>query len=400
MIIKPKIRGFLCTTAHPNGCTRDVQGQIDYVEAQSDRSAGPKKVLVIGASGGYGLASRISAAFGYGASTVGVFFERPASGSRTASPGWYKTAAFTESARARGLYTANINGDAFSNEVKQATCDLIERDLGQVDLVVYSLAAPVRRMADGSVFRSCIKPIGEAFEGKTIDFNTGQLRDISLQPANPEEVSDTIRVMGGEDWELWIGALKGRGLLGKGCITTNYTYLGSEVTWPIYHHGTIGKAKEDLDRACVSLSAPMSEIGGHAYVAVMKGLVTQAASAIPGMSIYLSLLFKAMKDAGTHEGCIEQTTRFYDSQLYSGEGLRLDDQGRIRMDDLELAADIQQFVSDNWFHVKEDNLEAKTDFAGYRRAFLQLHGFEVPGTDYQAEVDPDMELRLDVAETG
>ncbi len=400
MIIKPKIRGFLCTTAHPSGCKRDVESQIDHVEAHSARSAGPKKVLIIGASGGYGLASRISAAFGYGAATVGVFFERPASGSRTASPGWYKTAAFTELARARGLYTANINGDAFSNEIKQATCDLIEHDLGQVDLVVYSLAAPVRRMADGSVFRSSIKPIGKPFEGKTIDFNTGRLREISLEPADPEEVSDTIRVMGGEDWELWIRALKDRGLLAKGCITTNYTYLGSEVTWPIYHHGTIGKAKEDLDRACASLSATMAEIDGHAYVAVMKGLVTQAASAIPGMSIYLSLLFKAMRDAGTHEGCIEQTTRFYDSQLYSGEGLRLDDRGRIRMDDLELAADIQQFVSDNWSDVKEDNLEDQTDFVGYRRAFLQLHGFEVPGIDYEAEVDPDVELRLDVAEKG
>ena len=400
MIIQPKIRGFLCTTAHPEGCANDVANQIKHVEAQSGRGEGPAKVLVIGASGGYGLASRISAAFGYGAATVGVFFERPASGARTASPGWYKTAAFTEFADARGLYAANINGDAFSDEIKQATCDLIERDLGQVDLVVYSLAAPARQMEDGSVFRSSLKPIGEPFEGKTIDFNSGQLRDISLEPATAEEVSDTVRVMGGEDWELWIQALKSRGLLAKGCVTTNYTYLGSEVTWPIYHHGTIGKAKEDLDRARGALVPLMEEVEGEAYVAVMKGLVTQAASAIPGMSIYLSLLFKAMKDAGSHEGCIEQTTRLYDTQLFGGGEIQLDDHGRIRMDDLEMAPEIQQFVADNWSLVTEDNLHTLTDFVGYRRAFLELHGFEVDSTDYDADVDADVALNLEPVDGG
>ena len=397
MIIKPKIRGFLCTTAHPAGCTKEVENQIKHVEAQVTRGDGPAKVLIIGASGGYGLASRISAAFGYGAATVGVFFERPASRNRTASPGWYKTAAFAEFADSRGLYVANINGDAFSDEIKQATCGLIERDLGQVDLVVYSLAAPARQMPDGHVFRSSLKPIGEPFEGKTIDFNSGELRDISIEPASEEEVSDTIRVMGGEDWELWIQALKSRGLLADRCITTNYTYLGSEVTWPIYQHGTIGKAKEDLDRAQAALVEPMAEIDGKAYVAVMKGLVTQAASAIPGMSIYLSLLFKAMKDAGSHEGCIEQTTRLFDTQLYAEEDLRLDDQGRIRMDELELAPKIQQFVADNWSRVTEDNLDSLTDFVGYRRAFLELHGFEVEGTDYDADVEADVALKLDAS---
>jgi enoyl-[acyl-carrier protein] reductase/trans-2-enoyl-CoA reductase (NAD+) len=395
MIVKPRIKGFLCITAHPEGCARDVENQISHVEAGGKRDGGPKNVLIIGASGGYGLASRISAAFGYGSSTVGVFFERPATGKRTASPGWYKTAAFTEKAKAKGLYAANINGDAFSQEIKDATCDLIERDLGQIDLVVYSLAAPARQLADGSVVRSTLKPIGEPFEGMTIDFNTSELRPVSLEPANEEEVQDTVKVMGGEDWELWIKALGDRNLLAPGCVTTNYTYLGSEVTWPIYHHGTIGKAKEDLDRAQAALVEPMASVGGKAYIAVMKGLVTQAASAIPGMSIYLSLLFKAMKEAGTHEGCIEQTTRFYDTQLYGDGDLRVDDGGRIRMDELELKPEIQQFVADNWSAVNERNLDSLTDFAGYRKAFLELHGFDVEGTDYDSEVDTDVGITLD-----
>ncbi|MGB0693285.1 MAG: enoyl-ACP reductase FabV [Pseudomonadales bacterium] len=395
MIIQPRIKGFLCITSHPAGCARDVQNQIEHVKSVSGRGDGPKKVLIIGASGGYGLASRISAAFGYGAATVGVFFERPASGKRTASPGWYKTAAFTEAAKTEGLYAANINGDAFSQEIKDATCDIVERDLGQVDLVVYSLAAPARQLADGSVVRSALKPIGEPFEGKTIDFNTRELRDISLEAASAEEVQDTVKVMGGEDWELWIDALKARNLLAPGCITTNYTYLGSEVTWPIYHHGTIGRAKEDLDRAKAALVEPMAEVGGKAYIAVMKGLVTQAASAIPGMSIYLSLLFKAMKAAGSHEGCIEQTTRLFDTQLFGGEDLRLDEAGRIRMDELELAPEIQQYVADNWSAVSESNLDTLTDFDGYRHAFLELHGFDVAGTDYETDVDPEVAIELD-----
>ena len=394
MIIKPRIRGFLCTTAHPVGCARDVDNQIAHVRSQGSRDDGPKRVLIIGASGGYGLASRISAAFGFGAATVGVFFERPAAGNRTASPGWYKTAAFTERAGAQGLYAANINGDAFSEEIKQATCDLIEKDLGQIDLVVYSLAAPARQLADGSVVRSALKPIGEPFEGMTIDFNSRELRPVSLEPANEEEISATIKVMGGEDWELWVAALRERGLLAPGCITTNYTYLGSEVTWPIYHHGTIGKAKEDLDRARQTLVEPMASVDGHAYVVVMKGLVTQAASAIPGMSIYLSLLFRAMKAAGCHEGCIEQTTRFYNTQLYGSGDLRLDDGGRIRMDELELQPEIQHYVADHWSSVTEDNLDTLTDFEGYRRAFLEMHGFEVEGTDYDADVDVMVAIEL------
>ena len=394
MMIKPRIKGFLCTTAHPAGCARDVANQIAHVESQGGRDDGPKRVLVIGASGGYGLASRISTAFGFGASTVGVFFERPSVRNRTASPGWYKTAAFTQQATKAGLYTANINGDAFSGETRGAVCDLIEKELGQVDLVVYSLAAPMRQLPDGSVVRSTLKPIGEPFEGMTIDFNTRELRPISLEPASEAEIKDTVMVMGGEDWELWVNALLGRGLLAPGCITTNYTYLGSEGTWPIYRHGTIGKAKEDLDRAGAALASPMASVAGEAYVVVMKGLVTQAASAIPSMSIYLSLLFKAMKAAGTHEGCIEQTTRFFNTQLYGGGALRQDEDGRIRMDELELAGDIQQFVTDHWAEVAEGNLDEFTDFAGYRQAFLEMHGFGLEGVDYEQEVDPVVDIEL------
>lgn len=394
MIIKPRIRGFLCTTAHPAGCEADVKRQIEHVRSQGQIADGPKRVLVIGASGGYGLASRITAAFGAGAATIGVFFERPAESSRTASPGWYKSAAFTRLAHQSGLYAKNLNGDAFSLEMKHRVADLIKTDLGQVDMVIYSLAAPARQMPDGTLVRSALKPIGEPFEGATIDFNTGELRSISLEPATPDEISDTVKVMGGEDWELWIAELLDAGVLAENCITTNYTYLGSDVTWPIYYHGTIGKAKEDLDRAAGALAGPLQSLHGKALVAVMKGLMTQAASAIPGMAIYLSLLFKVMKAKGTHEGCIEQTTRLFRTQLFGDGDMRLDDTGRIRMDDLELDADTQAQVKEAWPMVTTENLNELTDFAGYREAFLQMHGFDFDEVDYDADVDPDVPMEL------
>lgn len=394
MIIKPKIKGFLCTTAHPLGCAADVERQIAQVRDAGQLAKGPARVLVIGASGGYGLASRISAAFGCGAATIGVFFERPAEGKRTASPGWYKTAAFTQRAEEAGLYASNINGDAFSDSVKDACCDLIEKDLGQVDLVVYSLAAPARQLPDGQLVRSTLKPVGEPFEGVTIDFNTGAMRQLALEPASEEEIADTVKVMGGEDWERWIAALSARGLLADGCITTNYTYLGSKATWPIYREGTIGRAKVDLDRAAAALQAPMAKVGGKAYVIVMKGLLTQAASAIPGMALYLSLLFRAMKQAGSHEGCIEQTSRLFTTQLYGGGDLRLDEEGRIRMDDLELLPEVQDYVRDNWSKVTEENLHQLTDFEGYRQAFLEMHGFGFSGVDYEADLDPAAPMKL------
>lgn len=394
MIIKPRIKGFLCTTAHPVGCEVDVKRQISHVMSDGKVEHGPKRVLVIGASGGYGLASRITAAFGAGAATIGVFFERPAAKNRTASPGWYKSAAFTRLAREAGLYAKNLNGDAFSEDLKNETIDLIRKDLGQVDMVIYSLAAPARQLPDGTLVRSTLKPIGEPFEGSTIDINSGEIRPITLEPATQEEVNDTVKVMGGEDWELWMNALLSAGVLAEGCVTTNYTYLGSEVTWPIYYHGTIGKAKEDLDRAARALAKPMSKIHGKAYVAVMKGLMTQAASAIPGMAIYLSLLFKVMKEKGTHEGCIEQTARLFREQLFSGGEMRLDEAGRIRMDDLELDAQTQSLVKEKWSQINSDNLTEISDFAGYREAFLQMHGFAFDGVDYDADLDPDVDMEL------
>lgn len=395
MIIKPNIRGFLCTTAHPAGCREDVKRQVDFVKSRPGFD-GPKRVLIIGASGGYGLASRISLAFGNQASTLGVFFERPAERKRTASPGWYKSAAFTDMATEAGLYAKNINGDAFSDDIKSRTIELIKKDLGQVDMLVYSLAAPARQLPDGTVVRSTLKPVGKAFDGATLDFNSGELRPISLEPATNEEIANTVKVMGGEDWENWIHAMLDAGVLADGCVTTNYTYLGTEVTWPIYTHGTIGKAKEDLDRAARDLAAPLKAVSGSAHVVVMKGLVTQAASAIPGMSIYLSLLFKRMKEKAVHEGCIEQTQRLFETQLFaeSATDLRVDDDSRIRMDDLEMVDDIQQYVKDNWANVSAENLETISDFKGYRNAFLQMHGFGFDNVDYDADVEADVPMAL------
>ena len=395
MRIEPKIKGFLCTTAHPAGCAADVDEQIQVVEAQGPIDGAPKRVLVIGASGGYGLASRIVAAMGCGAATMGVFFERPAKGARTASAGWYKTAAFDREAEKRGLYAKHFNGDAFSASLKAKVIEQIQADWGQVDLVVYSLAAPARTLPSGETVRSTLKPIGEAFSGSTIDFNSGEIRSISLDPASEDEIADTVKVMGGDDWLEWMKALSAANCLAEGCVTTNYTYLGSEVTWPIYYHGTIGKAKEDLDRTAAALNQELTSLNGRAEVIVMKGLLTQAASAIPGMSLYLSLLFKVMKKNGTHEGCIEQVDRLFRTQLFAKEGQRRDDEGRLRMDELEMAEDIQAYVRSHWSEITEANLNAITDFSGYRRAFLNMHGFDVDGVDYEAEQIVDVAIPLE-----
>ena len=395
MRIEPKIKGFLCTTAHPAGCAADVDEQIQVVEAQGPIDGGPKRVLVIGASGGYGLASRIVAAMGCGAATMGVFFERPAKGARTASAGWYKTAAFDREAEKRGLYAKHFNGDAFSASLKAKVIEQIQADWGQVDLVVYSLAAPARTLPSGETVRSTLKPIGDAFSGSTIDFNSGEIRSISLDPASEDEIADTVKVMGGDDWLEWMKALSAANCLAEGCVTTNYTYLGSEVTWPIYYHGTIGKAKEDLDRTAAALNQELTLLNGRAEVIVMKGLLTQAASAIPGMSLYLSLLFKVMKKNGTHEGCIEQVDRLFRTQLFAKEGQRRDDEGRLRMDELEMAEDIQAYVRSHWSEITEANLNAITDFSGYRRAFLNMHGFDVDGVDYEAEQIVDVAIPLE-----
>jgi enoyl-[acyl-carrier protein] reductase/trans-2-enoyl-CoA reductase (NAD+) len=388
MIIKPKVRGFICTNAHPAGCAANVREQIAYVKKAGPIGNGPKNVLVIGASTGYGLASRITAAFGCGAKTLGIFFEKPPTDSKTASAGYYNAAAFEQEARAAGLYAKSINGDAFSQEIKDKALQMLKSDLGKVDLVVYSLAAPRRTdPVTGQVYSSTLKPIGESYTAKNLNTDTLKISEVTLAPANEEEILGTIKVMGGEDWELWLKALADADLLADGFQTVAYTYLGEKITWPIYGKATIGKAKEDLDRAARAINASAAKINGKAYVAVLKALVTQASSAIPIMPLYISLLYKVMKEEGTHEGCIEQLYRLFTEGLYTGTP-RLDDHQRLRMDNLELNPETQAKVEALWPQVTEENLFELTDYKGYNAEFLKLFGFGVQGVDYEADVSP------------
>jgi enoyl-[acyl-carrier protein] reductase/trans-2-enoyl-CoA reductase (NAD+) len=389
MIIKPKVRGFVCVTAHPTGCEANVREQIDYVNAQGPIPNGPKRVLVVGASTGYGLASRITAAFGCGAATAGVFLEREPTEKRPATAGWYNSVAFEKFARAQGLYAASLNGDAFSDELKSRTIDEIASGMGGVDLVVYSLASPVRtHPRSGEKHRSVLKPLAHVYEGKTLDTDRNLVNDIRIEPADEREAFETVSVMGGEDWEWWIDALDGAGLLADGCRTVAFTYIGPNLTWPIYWEGTIGKAKEDLDRAAGVIGARLGPGGGWAGVAVMKGLVTQASSAIPVVPLYISLLYKIMKEQGIHEGGIEQIQRLFASRLYSGEVPVVDADGRIRMDDWEMRDDVQAAIDEAWPQITTDNLDDLTDYEGYKAEFLKLFGFGLPGVDYDADVDP------------
>jgi enoyl-[acyl-carrier protein] reductase/trans-2-enoyl-CoA reductase (NAD+) len=388
MIIKPKVRGFICTNAHPAGCAANVREQIAYVKKAGPIGNGPKNVLVIGASTGYGLASRITAAFGCGAKTLGIFFEKPPTDSKTASAGYYNAAAFEQEARAAGLYAKSINGDAFSQEIKDKALQMLKSDLGKVDLVVYSLAAPRRTdPVTGQVYSSTLKPIGESYTAKNLNTDTLKISEVTLAPANEEEILGTIKVMGGEDWELWLKALADADLLADGFQTVAYTYLGEKITWPIYGKATIGKAKEDLDRAARAINASAAKINGKAYVAVLKALVTQASSAIPIMPLYISLLYKVMKEEGTHEGCIEQLYRLFTEGLYTGTP-RLDDHQRLRMDNLELNPETQAKVEALWPQVTEENLFELTDYKGYNAEFLKLFGFGVQGVDYEVDVSP------------
>ena len=391
MIIKPKVRGFICTNAHPAGCAANVQAQIDYIKSKGAMADGPKNVLVIGSSTGYGLASRISAAFGAGAKTLGVFFEKPATERKTGSAGFYNAAAFDAAAKAEGLYAKSINGDAFSDEIKAKAIELIKEDLGQVDLVVYSLASPRRTdPKTGETHNSVLKPIGQSYTAKNLNTDTLKISELTLEPANDEEIANTVKVMGGEDWELWMGALADAGVLAEGCKTVAYTYLGEKITWPIYGQATIGKAKEDLDRAASALNEKLAGIKGQANVAVLKALVTQASSAIPIMPLYISILYKVMKEEGTHEGCIEQLYRLFTEGLYTSTP-RLDDTNRLRMDNLELDPAIQAKVADIWPEVTEENLFELTDYKGYNAAFLNLFGFGVDSVDYDADISPEVE---------
>ena len=394
MIIKPKVRGFVCVTAHPTGCAAHVQEQIDYVKSKGPIQNGPRNVLVIGASTGYGLASRIAAAFGSGAKTLGIFFERPSEEGRPATPGWYNTIAFTNAAHQAGLYATNLNGDAFSDELKKQAIEIIARDMGQIDLVVYSLASPRRtHPKTGVVHKSTLQPIGAPYTNKTVDTDKGIVSEVTIQPADEAGIADTVAVMGGEDWEMWMQALADANLLAPGATAVAYSYIGPSHTWPIYKDGTIGRAKIDLERAARAIDAKLKAHGnGRAFISVNKALVTQASSAIPVVPLYISILYKVMKEKGLHEGCIEQMQRLFATQLYNGNTPQFDSDGRVRIDDWEMRDDVQAAVAEIWPQVTTENLAQLTDIAGYRAEFLKLFGFGLPGINYEADVEPHVPL--------
>ncbi len=389
MIISPKFRGFICTTAHPVGCEKNIRNQIEYIKNQNF-CKGPKNVLVIGASTGYGLASRIAAAFGFGSKTVGIFFEKPAS-KKTATAGWYNAAAFEKLANEAGLYAKSINGDAFSNEIKQQTVELIKKDIGPIDLVIYSLASP-RRIDPftGETYNSVLKPIGKDYTSKTVDFHTGQISDISIEKATEDEINNTVAVMGGEDWKIWLDTLKKEKLLSQNALTLAYSYVGPELTHAIYRDGTIGKAKDHLEATARDITQILNDISGRAYVSVNKAVVTQASSAIPVVPLYVSILFKTMKTKGIHEGCIEQMGRLLKS-LYD-KTVKIDDRGRIRIDDLEMREDVQNEVLDTWKIIRSDNINDISDIEGYRHEFFNLFGFSIDGVDYDNDVDINVDI--------
>lgn len=385
MIIEPRMRGFICLTAHPEGCAQNVKNQIDYVKSKG-HIKGANSVLVIGASTGFGLASRITSAFGSGAGTIGVFFEKPPSEGKTATPGWYNSAAFEIEANKVGLYAKSVNGDAFSKEVKQQTIDLIKADLGQVDLVIYSLASPVRMHPEtGILHRSGLKPIGQTFSNKTVDFHTGIVSTITIEPANQEDIDNTVVVMGGEDWAMWIEALKNAGVLAEEATTLAYSYIGPEVTEAVYRKGTIGRAKDHLEATAFEITNSLKSLKGSAFVSVNKALVTQASSAIPVIPLYISLLYKIMKAEGIHEGCIEQIQRLFEQRLYTGKQILTDDKGRIRIDDWEMRDDVQERIKALWSKATSENLSEIGDLAGYKQDFLNLFGFGFKNVDYDLE---------------
>jgi enoyl-[acyl-carrier protein] reductase/trans-2-enoyl-CoA reductase (NAD+) len=393
MIIVPKVRGFVCVTTHPTGCARNVDEQIAHVRGQGKIAGGPRSVLVAGASTGYGLASRVTAAFGCGASTVGVFLERPPAPKRPATAGWYNSAAVERAAREAGLRARSVNGDAFSDAVKQRTVELLKDGFGPVDLVVYSLAAPKRsHPRTGETAKSVLKPIGAVYEGKTLDTDKAEVKPVTIEPASEQEIAETTSVMGGEDWEAWIDSLDAAGLLAEGCRSVAYTYIGPRLTWPIYWEGTIGRAKDHLDRTAAALDARLRPRGGGAVVSVMKAVVTQASSAIPVVPLYMSILFKEMKAKGIHEGTIEQIQRMFATRVYGPEGIVVDESGRVRMDDWEMRPEVQDAVNAVWPRVSTENLRELTDFEGYQREFLRLFGFGLEGVDYDADVDPEVPI--------
>jgi len=394
MIIQPKVRGFICTTTHPTGCALNVRDQIASTRARGVRSDGPKNVLVIGASTGYGLAARISAAFGFGANTLGIFFEKPGTDNKPGSAGWYNAAAFDQFAKADGLYSRSINGDAFSDDVRAKAIALIQNEMGgQVDLVIYSLAAPVRKLpGTDEIKRSSLKPIGGAYVSTAIDTNRDAVTTATIEPASEQEIEDTVAVMGGQDWELWINALERAGILAPEAKTVAFSYIGTEITWPIYWHGALGRAKQDLDATALRLDARLKASGGSAHVAVLKSVVTQASAAIPVMPLYIAIVFRIMKEKGLHEGTIEQLDRLLREHLYreDGQSAEVDAQGRLRLDDWELRPDVQDACKALWPTITTENLFEQTDYANYKREFLRLFGFEREDVDYAADVNPEI----------
>jgi enoyl-[acyl-carrier protein] reductase / trans-2-enoyl-CoA reductase (NAD+) len=392
MIIEPRMRGFICLTAHPKGCEQNVVNQIQYVKLKGNIK-GPKNVLVIGASTGFGLSSRITSAFGSNAATIGVFFEKAPSSGKTASPGWYNSVAFQEQAQKAGLYAKSINGDAFSTEVKRKTIDLIKADLGKIDLVIYSLASPVRtHPTTGVMHRSALKPIGQTFSNKTVDFHTGVVSTITIEPANEEDIANTITVMGGEDWQMWIDELMKAAALSEGATTVAYSYIGPGLTEAVYRKGTIGRAKDHLESSAFIITDSMKAIKGKAIISVNKALVTQASSAIPVIPLYISLLYKIMKAKGIHEGTVEQMQRLFSERLYSKNGIALDDKGRIRVDDWEMRDDVQKEVAILWEQATTETLPSIGDLAGYKTEFLNLFGFALPGVDYSGDVNENVDM--------
>ncbi|MBB1151230.1 trans-2-enoyl-CoA reductase family protein [Myroides sp. NP-2] len=394
MIIQPRTRGFICLTSHPEGCAAHVKQQIAYVKSKGKIANGPKKVLVIGASTGFGLASRISAAFGSDAATIGVFFEKAATEGRPATAGWYNSAAFEQEATKAGLYAKSINGDAFSDEIKQQTIALIKQDLGQVDLVVYSLASPRRtHPKTGVAYASVLKPINEPFSNKTVDFHTGVVSTITIDPVTEQsDIDNTIAVMGGEDWKFWMEDLKAAGVLAEGVKTVAYSYIGPELTYPIYRNGTIGMAKNDLEATVPTINNLIADLNGVSYVSVNKALVTQSSSAIPVVPLYISLLYKVMKEKNIHEGCIEQMQRLFADRLYADQPITLDSEGRIRVDDWEMREDVQAEVAKLWEEINSDNINQISDLEGYRRDFFNLFGFEFDTVDYNIETNELVEI--------
>jgi len=395
MIIKPRIKGFVCITSHPVGCLENIREQATYAKTQlvtDDRK--PKRVLVIGSSTGYGLSSRISAAFSCGADTLGVYFERPAAGERTASAGHYNSEAFCKLARESGLKAEDVNGDAFSNEIKEEVIAKAKEFGGTFDLVIYSLASPRRTdPVDGTNYRACLKPIGAIYKNKTLDTDRKEVKEVTIDPANEDEIFQTEKVMGGEDWEAWTDALLDAGLLSVDCLNIAYSYIGPQVTQPIYRNGTIGRAKLHLENTAARITEKMKNAGsGKAYVSVNKALVTQASSAIPVVPLYVSILYKIMQELGTHEGCIEQTCRLFKDRLYGEGQTQVDQENRIRLDDWEMEPSVQQKIIDIWPTVNTENLYEKTSFELYQKEFHKLFGFGREDVDYELDVDPSAPL--------